>query len=93
MLRRQPIPARVDAAARDDSRASRPQIPPRRSVGSRQLRVVERVEDPVPLRDVEIGLLRRHAPKPGAEQPGSEARLPASCSTQVRLAEHELSLR
>jgi hypothetical protein len=46
--------------------------PPRHAIPShpqrRQPSPIERIEDPVPLRDVQIGLLHRHAPKPSIQQ-------------------------
>ena len=50
----------------------------------RQLGVVERVEDPISLGDVEIGLLRRDRPKPALIKPRDSPAL-ASSSTLVPL--------
>ena len=52
----------------------------------RQPGVIERVEDPVPLRDIQIGLLRRHSPQPSTQQPGRQPEPPQALRPQCRLA-------
>ena len=87
--RRRAAPARCRP---EPTPPARPQPPIRRPTDParprrRQLRVVERVEDPVPLTDVQIGLLRRHRPQPGASSPGdspaSQAPRPSAPGTSA----------
>ena len=63
------------SAGAESARATTPRQARRSPAPSaRQLGVVERVEDPVALGDVEVGLLRRrHRPSPALSRPGESA--------------------
>ena len=64
--------AGAESARSTTARHQAAQLPPPR-VGS--CVVVEGIEDPVALADVEIGLLRRHGPNPALISPGEKPAL------------------